>query len=364
MKSGNISNNEKLKKIKSKVYIDDLKSKLILQKIFGHMKKPKSLEFMKYNKKIQKRLNLDFKFYKYYSQHNSSIEIELMISDDKYGIFINITDKNYYHIYFDNSEEEIKRNYLNENEKVKSIKIIIDYQVISFKELFSNCTCISSIFFKKFYRINITNMSYMFFNCSSLKELNLSNIKTNVKDMSHMCYHCSSLKKINFSNFNTNNVRNMRGMFSECSSLKELNLTDFITKNVTDMRYMFYDCSSLTEINLSSFNINNVTDIGYMFYNCSSLKELNLSNFNTNNVADMSYMFSGCSSIKKLNLPNFNTNNVINMSYMFYNCSSLRELNISYFNTYDVMDKSFMFGKCPNELKKRIKISKQGITII
>ena len=50
----------------------------------------------------------------------------------------------YYHIYFDKSKEEIKRNYLNENEKVKIINIRIDYQVKYFKELFLffYCTCI------------------------------------------------------------------------------------------------------------------------------------------------------------------------------------------------------------------------------
>ena len=70
------------------------------------------------------------------------------------------------------------------------IKIIIDYQVKSFKELFSRCECIESINFKKFYRNNnITNMSYMFFGCSSLKELNLTNFNTNnVTDMCGMFY--------------------------------------------------------------------------------------------------------------------------------------------------------------------------------
>ena len=69
---------------------------------------------VKYNKKIQKRLNLCFKDYKEYSQIYSSIEIELKIEDNKYNKFINISSYNekYYHIYFDNSKEEIKRNYL------------------------------------------------------------------------------------------------------------------------------------------------------------------------------------------------------------------------------------------------------------
>ena len=52
--------------------------------------------------------------------------------------------------------------------------------------------------FKKFYRNNITDMSWMFYGCSSLKELNLTNFNTNnVTNMSSMFYGCSSLKKIN-----------------------------------------------------------------------------------------------------------------------------------------------------------------------
>ena len=228
---------------KSKFYFDDLKSTFILKKIiFDYMKKPKSLKIMKYNKKIQKRLNLGFNYYKDYSTLYSPIEIELMLVNDNYDKFINISDKekDYCHIYFNNSKEEIKRNYLKENEKVEKIKIIIDYQIKSFKKLFENCNCISSIFFKKCIRTNITDMSYMFFNCSLLKELNLSNLRNvNINDMSFMFYYCSSLKKLNLSNFNTNNVKDMRSMFFECSSLEELNLSYFNTKNVTDMRNMF-----------------------------------------------------------------------------------------------------------------------------
>ena len=99
-------------------------------------------------------------------------------------------DKKFYHIYFDNSKEEIKRNYLNENEIVKIINIRIDYQVKSFEELFYYCKCISSIIFNKFYRINITDMNGMF-------------------------SHCSSLKDLNFFNYNTDNVTNICGMFHD-----------------------------------------------------------------------------------------------------------------------------------------------------
>ena len=63
--------------------------------------------------------------------------------------------------------------------------------------------------------------------------------------MSYMFYGCSSLKKLNLSNFNTNNVTDMSGIFFECKSLKEINLSNFNTKNVTDMHSMFSYCSLL-----------------------------------------------------------------------------------------------------------------------
>ena len=50
--------------------------------------------------------------------------------------------------------------------------------------------------------------------------------------MSYMFYKCSSLEEINLSKFNTKNVTNMSYMFGYCSSLKELNLSNFNTSKV------------------------------------------------------------------------------------------------------------------------------------
>ena len=112
----------------------------------------------------------------------------------------------------------IVNNYINEDEEIKIIKIIIDYKIESFEYLFEDCECIESINFKKFHRNNITNMSYMFEGCSSLKELNLNNFNTNnVTNMSYMFSRCSSLNELNLNNFNTNNALNMNGMFDGCT---------------------------------------------------------------------------------------------------------------------------------------------------
>jgi len=289
--------NNKLRKLKSDYFI---------QKFFGYMPKRKSLETIRYNKNIQKRINININHYKAYSEEYSSIELDIIPIKGEYGEFININeeDKKYFHIYFnDNKKKEIENTSLNIYDNVSKISITIDYQIKSFSGLFGYCDCIESIKFKKFYRNNVTDMSRMFYGCSSLKELNLNNFNTNnVSNMGCMFDGCSSLKELNLNNFNTNNVSNMSCMFDGCSSLKELNLNNFNTNNVSNMSYMFLGCSSLKELNLNNFNTNNVTDMSYMLWGCSSLKELNLNNFNTNNVSNMSYMFSGCLDELKLKI--------------------------------------------------------------
>ena len=268
------------KLIDSNNMLKNLRSDYFISKFFEFIPRKKLLKTIKYNKSIQKRIDININHYKVFSEQYSSIELEIIPIKGEYGPFINIAeeDKKYYHIYFnDNKENEINNTFINENHNASKINITIDYQVKSFSNLFEYCKCIESISFKQFYRNNVTNMRSMFEGCSSLKELNLNN-------------------------FNTNKVTDMVGMFSECSSLKELNLNNFNTNKVTDMGWMFSECSSLKELNLNNFITNNVTDMVGMFSECSSLTELNLNNFNTNNVINMYGMFTGCSDELKLKI--------------------------------------------------------------
>ena len=54
-------------------------------------------------------------------------------------------------------------------------------------------------------------------------------------------------------------------MFYGCSSLTSLDLSNFNTSNVIDMNNMFYGCSSLTSLDLSNFDTSNVLFMNYMF---------------------------------------------------------------------------------------------------
>ena len=261
MDSDKTSNIEKgkTKQFKSKGILDNIKSIQILRKICDQIQKHKFYKLFNYNKNIQKKLNIDINDYKQFSE--SIIKIKIIPKEYEFGTFININDKKdeaYFHIYFNGSENEIKRNYFDEDDEVTEIKIIIDYPIKSFYKLFKYCDCIESICFINFKRNNITNMSYMFSGCASLKI-------------------------IDFSDFNSINVTNMEKMFSYCPSLKELNLSKFNTKNVINMNSMFEGCSSLEKLNLSNFNISMVKNMENMFSFCPKLKELNHSNFSINN---------------------------------------------------------------------------------
>ena len=245
-----------------------INSKYLLSQIFDILMTPKMLNIIRYNKGIQKKLKRKLLDYK---NEYEKIVIEIIPKDNEDGEFINfpLSKKSYYHIYFDDNNKMIDRNFIKKDEKVSKIKIIIDNKVKSFYQLFTNCKCIKRINFIKFNRNNIGNMNKMF-------------------------KGCSSLENIDFSDFNTDNVIKMNSMFDGCSSLKELNLSNFNTSNVVDMRSMFNRCSSLKELNLSNFNTDRTFLMFRMFSRCSSLKTLNISNFNIEKTFMYYSMFDNC----------------------------------------------------------------------
>ena len=140
----NINSDDKNKEANEKEISNQLlliKNNFILKKVlFSFYRKNKSLEIIKYNKKLQKRLDLGIVDYKEYSETKTSIEIEIFPVKSPNGIFINIfekEDEEHFHIYFNKNQKESKKYHLSED--IKFIKIIIDYQVKSVDRLFRFC---------------------------------------------------------------------------------------------------------------------------------------------------------------------------------------------------------------------------------
>ena len=228
-------------------------------------------------------------------------------------------------------------------------------KVKSMDGMFNGCSSLTSIDVSSFDTSNVTDMTRMFRDCASLQSLNLSNFDTkNVTNMGDseyggMFFGCSKLKELTLSDkFNTEQVTNMSKMFSDCSSLTSLDVSGFNTSNVADMRYMFKNCSGLTSLDgISNWDTSKVTNMGSMFRNCSKLTSLDgISNWNTSNVTNMNSMFESCSGLTSLDVSNFDTSNVTGMGFMFNGCSKLISLDVSGFNTSKVTSMYQMFDGC------------------
>ena len=81
---------EENNQIKSKNIFNNLKADYFLQKVFNNLERKRTLYFVKYNKAIKNRVNINIKDYKEYSE---LIEIEIKPVNNKYGKFINIKKK-------------------------------------------------------------------------------------------------------------------------------------------------------------------------------------------------------------------------------------------------------------------------------
>ena len=205
---------------------------------------------------------------------------------------------------------------------------VINKKSVAFiNEKLGNVTIVHIVFDKSFSTYTPTSLFRFFKNLTKLETITgLEYLNTaKVTDMSYMFDNCSSLTSLDVTHFNTANVTNMSSMFSSCSSLTSLDVTHFNTAKVTDMSYMFCRCLSLTSLDVTYFNTAKVTDMSYMFSSCFSLTSLYLTNFNTEKVTNMSDMFSYCRALTTIYASSkFVTTQVSDSRGMFNNCKKLK----------------------------------------
>lgn len=112
----------------------------------------------------------------------------------------------------------------------------------------------------------------------------------------------TSTVEASFKGSNTNHVTDMGCMFFGCSGLTSLDVSNFDTSKVTSMRYMFDSCKSLISLDLSGWNTSNVTDMALMFDFCGSLAELDLSGWVISDGTSMNGMFNACTALKTIRM--------------------------------------------------------------
>ena len=296
-------------------------------------------------------------------------------------------------------------------------------QVATINKNLGNGTIVHIVFDKSFSTYTPTSLYKFFANLTKLKTITgLEYLNTEkVTNMSYMFFNCSSLTSLDVTHFNTAKVTNMNSMFECCSSLTSLDVTYFNTANVTGMNNMFYSCSALTTIYASDNFVTDKVEYSYnMFYDCTSLKGTTLeyvaskTDHNYANCGTDGYFTPGCgyaefdnatgtltfrykgvkpegaydlnvgitdpgwrthkNEIKKVvfdasfanarptscyywfyecknlvnieGIENLNTEKVTNMALMFASCSDLTSLDVTKFNTANVTTLMSMFSNC------------------
>ena len=156
-------------------------------------------------------------------------------------------------------------------------------KVTNMSYLFNKCSTLKKVIFPdSFNTSNVEDMSFMFNCCYDLEDIHFprSFVTKKVKNMENMFSRCYKLEKINLENFETHEVTNISYMFEQCSNLKEIiiNPEKFKTDKVVKMGRMFNSCESLEKLNiLKNFDYSQVKFMNHMFQNCDKLKEIDLS---------------------------------------------------------------------------------------
>ena len=190
-------------------------------------------------------------------------------------------------------------------------------------------------------KIEGTSAAYMFsaYPLSKFPEINTSE----VTDMSYMYFNCKSNGEIN--NLNTSKVTNTNGMFQQSNVVINCELD---MSNVTNMENMYYD------FRMKIPKMNNVTKVKTMkqtFYNSSFSTSLDLSSFNTSELTNLYKTFYYCINLTDLNI-HFDASKVINMYDMFGITYKLTNLNFMY-----NVGKGFSTSESANNSNYRVVVS-------
>ena len=157
-------------------------------------------------------------------------------------------------------------------------------------------------------------------------------IEKELTDLSYMFYDCSALKNIHDLKYlNTSKVTNFSKLFYVCSSLADINSIRYwdVSKG-KNFSYLFTGCTSLINLSpLETWNVQNGVNFSYMFCRCLNLMNINpLKKWNVSKGKNFSNMFSGCFLLSELSpLANWDIKSGNNFSGMFSQCKSLTDLD-------------------------------------
>jgi surface protein len=174
----------------------------------------------------------------------------------------------------------------------------------------------------------------VFYGCSNLTELNVSNWDTsNVTNFNLFANGCTNLQSLDVSNWDTSNVTNFPGFALGCTNLQSLDVSNWDTSNVTNFTGFANNCTNLQSLDVSNWDTSNVTNFTQFALGCTNLQSLDVSNWDTSNVTSFIAFVLGCTNLQNLDVSNWDTSNVTNFTQFAQSCTNLTTLTVG--NAFD-----------------------------
>ena len=213
-------------------------------------------------------------------------------------------------------------------------------KVTNMSGMFFECTSLTTI--PQFNTSSCTDMKDMFYSCDNLitiPQLDTSKV-TNMMEMFLACRKLTTIPQLD-----TRSCTNMRSMFGYCNNLTTIPQLD--TSKVTNMYYMFDNCNKLTTIpQLDTSSCTNMEHMLYQCYNLTTIPQLD-----TSKVTNMSGMFNYCSNLTTI--PQLDTGSCYNMHGMFYECRKLQIIDFTNMKVFSTNNSDYFAYNC-NSLTKLI----------
>lgn len=219
---------------------------------------------------------------------------------------------------------------------------------LNIREVFRDCHSLERIDMSAFRNCNITDSSSVFSICKKLKTItNIGNLNISKADgMSYLFYECNALTQLDLSNWDTGNIQYMISTFNGCNNLTELNCSTWNTGKVYNLQLAFLNCKSLETIPVRDWDTRSLMYMDKAFAYCTSLTNLDVSKWDTSKVVEMTSVFYQCSSLKTLDVSKWKTSNVIRADSLFGVCEKLASLDVSKWDTSNITTASSMFSAC------------------
>ena len=136
--------------------------------------------------------------------------------------------------------------------------------------------------------------------------------------------------------FNGNNITDMSYMFSECSKITDFDFSEWDVSNVTAIRGMFTRSGFRDLRSIEKWNVSNISDLRDMFgYSCIEAIDLShwiVNEYNTD--INIGSMFNGCESLRTVKLfPSQSLSYGLSAPNIFAECTSLETVDMTLINT-------------------------------